>query len=220
MKCPIKQRVVVIKSLIEGEINIQKAVDLLGCSRRTIEWHRQAYLAEGKSGLIDHRHSNYHKLAKANKERIIELKKKDGWRSARNIRDKLELSVSEWTVMNVIREAGLAKQNIKRVKPIQRFEANHPNDLWQADIMGKITLPKIGDCYLIATLDDHSRFCLSGKWYLTQRAINVFQVWYEALVRWGDYPGHCFKMRAASIGEGRAGLANMLRLSTNSTRSV
>lgn len=185
MKRPINQRAGVIKSLIADEINIQKATEILGCSRRTVERYRRDYLAEGESGLVDHRHSNYHKLTKQDKQRIVDLKKNDRWRSARSIRDKLELPVNEATVWRVLDGEGLTRENIKRVKPTKRFEANHPNDLWQADIMGKITFPNLGDCYLIAALDDHSRFGLAGKWYLTQRAINVFQVWYEALTRWG-----------------------------------
>lgn len=51
--------------------------------------------------------------------------------------------------------------------------------------MGKIVFPNIGVLYLIATLDDYSRFCLSGRWFRTQGKMNVFQIWYEALARWG-----------------------------------
>ena len=51
--------------------------------------------------------------------------------------------------------------------------------------MGKIAFPKIGDLYLIATLDDHSRFVPAGRWFRTQGKMNVFQVWYESLSKCG-----------------------------------
>jgi hypothetical protein len=57
--------------------------------------------------------------------------------------------------------------------------------MWQTDIMGKIDFPKIGYLYLIATLDDHSRFVPSGRWFKTQGKMNVFNVWYQSLSNWG-----------------------------------
>jgi len=59
-------------------------------------------------------------------------------------------------VGKILKKAGLTKINIVRIKPLQTFEADSPNDMWQTDIMGRIAFPRIGDLYLIATLDDHS----------------------------------------------------------------
>lgn len=185
MKRPIENRISVIRSLNSGDVNILKAMEILSCSRRTIERYRKSFLKQGETGLKDNRHSNYRKLTKEKIEEIKTCKSKDTWRSARNIRDRLNLNVHEDTVGRVIRLAGLGKQNVSRVKPIIRFEADFPNDLWQTDIMGKITFPNIGDLYLIATLDDHSRFIPAGKWFRKQSKINVFQIWYESLSRWG-----------------------------------
>ena len=185
MKKPIEKREEVVLALVNGEITKQQAARLLGCSTRTIERSRIAYRARGRDGLVDHRKSNYHKLTDEQKALIVTVKTKDRWRSARNIRDRLELSVSARTVRNVINAKGLGRENVTRVKPLQRFEARFPNELWQTDIMGKITFPKVGTLYLIATLDDHSRFVLSGRWFRTQGKMNVFQIWYEALSRWG-----------------------------------
>jgi transposase len=185
MKRPIEKREEVIKAFLKDEISKQKAADLLACSTRTIERYRNQFIAAGKQGLVDHRHGNNIKLTDKQKDNIIALKRKDRWRSARNIRDKLNLPVHESTIWRVLKANNLIRQNIKRVKPIQRFQADNPNDLWQTDIMGKITFPNLGDCYLIATLDDHSRFVCSGRWFKKQSKINVFQIWYEALARWG-----------------------------------
>lgn len=185
MKKPIKKREEVLLAFLNGEVDKQKAADLLGCTNRTIENYRNSYRQKGNAGLVDHRHSNYRKLTENDRTRIKQLKDKDRWRSGRNIRDELGLAVTETTVGNVLRAAGLSKQNLKRVKAIQRFEADYPNEMWQSDIMGKINFPRIGILYLIATLDDHSRFVPAGRWFRTQGKMNVFQIWYESLARWG-----------------------------------
>lgn len=185
MKTSIKKRRQVIAALLNGEIDKHKAAALLDSTARTIQNYRNRFLSQGTAGLVDHRSSNYHKLFSRDRQRIVDLKRRDAWRSARNIRDQLELPVGETTVGNVIRAAGLSRQNLKRVKAIQRFEAAHPNDLWQTDIMGKIEFPRIGVLYLIATLDDHSRFVPSGRWFRKQGKMNVFTIWYQSLARWG-----------------------------------
>lgn len=185
MKHPVEKRLDVVKALLSGKINIPKATNLLSCSRRSIERYRKAFVQKGEVGLKDHRHSNYRKLSEKQKEDIIALKRKDRWRSARNIRDELKLSLSEHQVQRILVAKGLGRENLKRVKAIQRFEAEYPNDLWQTDIMGKIAFKNLGILYLIATLDDHSRFVPAGKWFKTQGKMNVFQIWYESLSKCG-----------------------------------
>lgn len=185
MKRPIEERQVILLSFLAGEISKEKAANLLGCTERTIRNYKKVYRAYGKEGLRDNRHSNYHKLSQTQRETIVDLKKKDRWRSGRNIRDHLKLPVHRRTINAIFQEEGLARENNKRVKAIQRFEADNPNDLWQTDIMGKIDFPNIGILYLIATLDDHSRFVPAGRWFRTQGKINVFQIWYESLSKCG-----------------------------------
>lgn len=185
MKKPIAIREQVIVSLIKQELNSDEAAKLLGCTKRTISNYLRLYLIYGVKGLVDHRKSNHYKLTEEEREKIVALKISARWRSPRNIRDNLDLSVHATTVWRILEKEGLTKENLKRVKAIIRFEAENPNDLWQTDIMGKITFPKLGDLYLIATLDDHSRFVPSGRWFKTQGKMNVFQIWYESLASCG-----------------------------------
>lgn len=185
MKSQFSKRREIITNVISGQLTIARASQLLFCHLRTVKRYKKAVQTLGDAGLIDHRHSNNYKLTETERLAIINLKKHHLWRSGRNIRDALELSVSETTVGNVIRAAGLSKQNLKRVKPIIRFEAAGPNDMWQTDIMGRIDFPNIGILYLIASLDDYSRFVPAGRWFRKQGKMNVFQIWYESLARWG-----------------------------------
>lgn len=178
-------KILTMQSLLKSEIPKTKAAEILDCSARTIERYRLKFLEQGEAGLIDHRSSNNYKLTPEQKTAAIDLKKKDFWRSARNIRDHLKLPVHERWVQEIFVKEELNKQNISRVKPVQRFEAKYPNELWQADIMGRITFPHVCTLYLIGVIDDHSRVCLSARFFKTQSKINVFAVWYYALARYG-----------------------------------
>lgn len=185
MKYPLEKRQEVLLAFLAGEIDKQQAANLLGCTEKTIRNYRNQYKKHGKEGLIDHRHSNNYKLTPQQRDAVVALKKKERWRSGRNVRDKLNLPVHRKTINNIFRVEGLARENTKRVKAIQRFEAENPNDLWQTDIMGKIQFTNLGILYLIATLDDHSRFVPAARWFRTQGKMHVFQIWYESLSKCG-----------------------------------
>lgn len=181
MKRPIADREQIVSSFVKREIGKDTAAQLLGCTKRTLETYMKQFVVYKTAGLVDHRGSNNRKLTEVQKEAVIRVKHMDQWRSPRNIRDHLALPVTSTTVWRLLVARGLSRQNLKRVKAIIRFEAENPNDLWQTDIMGKITFPKIGDLYLIATLDDHSRFVPYGGWFKTQGKMNVFSVWFQSL---------------------------------------
>ena len=181
MKRPIAEREQIVSAFVKQEIGKDTAAKLLGCTKRTLRTYVAAYLAFGVSGLVDHRNSNRRILTPSQIDAVVSLKRTEQWRSPRNIRDHLTLPVHARTVWKVLVARGLTRANLKRVKAIIRFEAEHPNDLWQTDIMGKITFPNIGDLYLIATLDDHSRFVPYGRWFKTQGKMNVFSVWFHSL---------------------------------------
>lgn len=185
IKRPIAERENLVKAFIDHKISKQRTAELLGCTPRTVANYAKAYRKLEIDGLVDHRHSNNHKLTKNQIKTVIRLKQQDRWRSSRNIRDHLKLKVHKKTVWQILSRAGLTKENLKRVKPIIRFEADYPNQMWQTDIMGKIEFPNIGPTYLIATLDDYSRFIPAGRFFKTQGKMNVFYIWYESLTKCG-----------------------------------
>jgi transposase InsO family protein len=143
------------------------------------------FLESGLEGLYDGRRSNYRKVDPKTERQIVRAKLEGPHRSARLIRDLLGLPIHEETVRRVLIKHHLERTGLPRVKPIQRFEAAEPNDLWQIDIQGKVTFPLIGDLLLILVKDDHSRYLLAGRWFFHQYKINVFMVLHEAFVHFG-----------------------------------
>lgn len=185
MRVSFEPRVSLIKNLTQKKVKAAEVATLLGVTPRTVNRLKKKFLEFGPEGLKDHRGGNHQKLTVQQVKNICQLKRQGSWRSARFIRDQLRLPVHPKTVWWVLAKNNLTHLNSRRLKPLQRFVARSPNDLWQTDIMGRIDFPNLGVCYLIAVLDDHSRFGLSAKWFKTQRKINVFSVWYNALVGWG-----------------------------------
>lgn len=182
MKQPVEKKLEIVGQFLRKEISIGKACSQLSCTERTFLNLRKRFLSRGVEGLRDQRTGHNHKLSQLTQEEIIKLKEQDRWRSARNVKDTLKIGVHSETIRRLFQKKGLAKINVERVKPLHAFQAEHPNDLWQTDIMGRIEFPRIGTLYLIATLDDHSRFVPAGEWFLTQHKAHVFKVWYDSLL--------------------------------------
>lgn len=185
MQSKYQRRLEIIKDCLKRKLNTSRAAQELGCTDRTIRNYQAAFLKHGPQGLIDKRKGNNRRLTAVQIENIKKFKKEGSWRSCRHVRDELKLPVHEQTIWRVLSQAGLMHLNPGRLKPLRRFVAPHPNDLWQADIMGKMKFPYLGYVHLIACLDDHSRFLLSSNWYLRPLKQYVFYVWYAAMRRWG-----------------------------------
>ena len=175
-----------IAKLLKGKITTKEATDLLSCQKLTIYRYINKVTKNGLGALLDGRHSNNHKLTNKQLLEIIQRKRDGSWRSARKVLEITNIQkVSIRRVQQIWLQNGLNEVNVERLKPIIRFVAKEPNALWQADIQGKMHFPYLGDAYLIANIDDCSRFILGAKWFSRQTQINVFRVWYHCLFRWG-----------------------------------
>ena len=65
------------------------------------------------------------------------------------------------TINNILKRNGLiSKEASLAATPIRRFEKEQPNEMWQADYKGYITMANGRRCYPLNIIDDHSRFNL------------------------------------------------------------
>lgn len=176
----------VVGKLLKGKISRKEAEESLGCSKRTIVRYVELVGKGGLAALKDKRHSNNHKLSPKQEKDLVEIKEKGRWRSARKALELTGIAtVKPRQIQRLWVKHNLHRENVERLKPIIRFVAPYPNDLWQSDIQGKLYFPFLGDAYLVGTIDDHSRFILGGKWFSQQTQMNVFRVWYHCLFQWG-----------------------------------
>lgn len=176
----------ILRNLVKGKIDKSQAAELLGSTIQTIYNYLVKVNKGGLEALRDDRHSNNAKLTPRQLSEVLNAKKDKSFRSARKVLEITNIqNVSARRVQQIWVEHNLNRLNVERLKPIVRFVAEYPNDLWQADIMGRIRFPHLGDAYLIANIDDCSRFILGAKFFSKQTQMNVFRVWYHCLFQWG-----------------------------------
>lgn len=65
------------------------------------------------------------------------------------------------TITAILRRRGLMADAVAPPRAYQRFEAEAPNELWQMDFKGYLTLSNGRRCHPFGVLDDHSRFNLA-----------------------------------------------------------
>jgi hypothetical protein len=70
-------------------------------------------------------------LSAQDEQKIVSYKLERKHRSAKFIRDKLQLRVHRETVRQILVRHHLSRITLSPVKPIERFEGEYPNALWQ-----------------------------------------------------------------------------------------
>ncbi|MEJ2248598.1 MAG: DDE-type integrase/transposase/recombinase, partial [Candidatus Lokiarchaeota archaeon] len=122
--------------------------------------------------------------------RIVELKKEVPKRSAPMVYRILEEEFrnpvpSVSTIRKYIKTQGLTTIHRERSRGYKRFQREKPNDLWQIDIAGVQTVGHLGELYLIAVIDDCSRFVVAGQYFTDQKGLNVIKVLRNAILGYG-----------------------------------
>ncbi|MEK6888472.1 MAG: DDE-type integrase/transposase/recombinase [Nanoarchaeota archaeon] len=175
-----------MRSLLRGKLTKKEARATLACGRTTLYRYILQATEHGIESVVDKRRGNNRKLSARQEKDLVDIKENGRWRSARKAIELTGIAtVGIRQIQKIWVKHNLHRENIERLKPLVRFVAKYPNELWQADIQGKMRLPHIGEAYLILVIDDHSRFILGGKWFSQQTQMNVFRVWYHCLFVWG-----------------------------------
>jgi putative transposase len=122
--------------------------------------------------------------------RMKELKTELPQRSAPMIKKLLEQEFSKnvpslSTIRKYFRDNGLNHKNVNQRQGYMKFERKQPNDLWQIDIAGVQTVGHLDKLYLIALLDDHSRFIVAAEYFPSQKGTNVIKIVRDAVMAYG-----------------------------------
>jgi transposase InsO family protein len=126
---------------------------------------------------------------------IVVAKQKHPEYGHRRLRDVLRrffgLRVSPGSVAKTLREEGIEplpqeRRHPRRVpKPPRRFERARPGELWQSDITSYVLRRQHRRVYLVAFLDDHSRFIVSFGLHLHQKQDIVVEALLDGIARFG-----------------------------------
>jgi transposase InsO family protein len=174
------------------KLSIEELAHYFGKSKRTIyRWLRNAKeQTEKKIKRAKKKRRRRRKYPQKIFTRIVELKKEVPNRSAPMVHRILEeefhmLVPSISTVRKYIRDQGLTTDKRKRTVGYIRFAREKPNDLWQIDIAGVQTVGHLGKVYLIALIDDCSRFIVAARYFKDQKGVNVMKVVRNAILGYG-----------------------------------
>jgi transposase InsO family protein len=167
---------------------------LVGLSKHTLYAWKKKFDQEGPAGLLDRPRggSSGSKLPELTKRTILLLKESHPSFGCQRISDLLArgpaLPASASAVARVLHEAGYELEEVAthpHPEPVRRFERARPNQLWQTDLFTFILKRQNRRVYLVAFLDDHSRFLTGYGVHASQSSALVLEVLRAALASYG-----------------------------------
>jgi len=162
------QRLEFVRLCEAGGVSVAELCRRFGISRQTGHKLLRRYRAEGVSGLLARSRrprTSPRRTPVAVEAEIVALRGEHpawgGRKIARRLADLGRADVpSASTATEVLRRYGLLDPaEAAKHTPLQRFERERPNELWQMDFKGHVAL-EAGRCHPLTVLDDHSRYAL------------------------------------------------------------
>jgi transposase InsO family protein len=158
---------------------------LVGLSKHTLYGWKKKFDAAGPAGLMDQPRGapRGSRLPELTKRSILMLKQANPDWGCQRISDMLlrgpALPASAGAVAQVLHEAGYQLEEVPtRPHPdkVRHFERAGPNQLWQTDLFTFVLKRQNRRVYLVAFLDDHSRFIVSYGLHASQSTALVLEV--------------------------------------------
>jgi len=174
--------------------NVSQLCKRYGISRKVFYKWLKRYKQRGEAGLIDldrRPKVSPRQIDIAVEERVIELRKLNPEWGARKLRILLEREQiaplpSTSTIGVVLHRNGLIKpEKSLQHAPLQRFEYEQPNELWQMDFKGHFKLLDNATCYPLTITDDHSRFNLCLSACVNQQSLTVKEMLINVFRKYG-----------------------------------
>lgn len=168
---------------------------LVGVSKHTLYAWKKRFEEEGPAGLMDRPRgvAKGSKLPDLTKRAILMMKEANPDWGSQRISDMLvrgpALPASPSAVLRVLHEAGYQLEETP-TKPhpdhVRRFERARPSELWQTDLFTFILKRQNRRVYLVAFMDDHSRFITGYGLHASQSAALVLEVVRAAITSYGN----------------------------------
>jgi transposase InsO family protein len=167
---------------------------LVGLSRHTLYAWKKAFDRDGPAGLMDRPRGGPtgSKLPDLTRRTILMLKEAHPDWGCQHISDVLRrdpaLPASAGAVARVLHEAGYQLDEVPtRPHPdkVRHFERARPNQLWQTDLFSFVLKRQNRRVYLVAFLDDRSRFLVGYGLHASQSTPLVLEVLRAALTAYG-----------------------------------
>jgi len=167
---------------------------LVRVSKHTLYAWQKRFEREGPAGLMDKPKGAPpgSRLPEPTRRAILMLKESHPDWGCQRISDMLlrgpALPASPSAVAKVLHEAGYASAEAPtqpHEPKVTSFERAKPNQLWQTDLFTFMLKRQNRRVYLVAFLDDHSRFIVGYGLHASQSTALVLEVWRAAIAGFG-----------------------------------
>lgn len=189
-----EQRLLILDTWQRSGLPAGDFAPLVGLSKHTLYSWKKRFDESGPAGLMDQRHSapkgsRVHELTKRT---ILMLKQANPEWGCQRISDMLlrgpALPASAGAVSRVLHEAGYQVEEVAthpHPDKQREFERATPNQLWQTDLFTFVLKRQNRRVYMVAFMDDHSRFITGYGIHASQSAALVLEVVRAAIVAYG-----------------------------------
>src|SRR5205809_1745660 len=177
-----EQRLLLLDTWLRSGLPAGDFAALVGISKHTLYSWKKKFDREGPGGLMDRPRGSGRRgsqLPELTKRTILMLKQANPEWGCQRISDMLyrgpALPASPSAVARVLHEAGYeVAETPTRPHPdkVRHFERARPNQLWQTDVFTFVLKRQNRRVYLVAFMDDHSRFVVG---YLQYRRRSIPQ---------------------------------------------
>ena len=189
-----EQRLLLLDTWQRSGLPAADFAPLVGVSKHTLYSWKQRFEQHGPAGLLDQpkgaRPGSH--LPELTKRTILLLKQAHPDYGCQKISDLLlrgpALPASPGAVARVLHEAGYETEETPtrpHAEPVRRFERARPNQLWQTDLFTFVLKRQNCRVYLVAFMDDHSRFVVGYGLHASQSTALVLEVLRAALAGHG-----------------------------------
>jgi transposase InsO family protein len=178
----MSQRTEFVEEALQENANIRGLCREYGITPRTgYKWIKR-YQELGEPGLYERSRRPEHSPQKSSplvEEAVVRVRREHPSWGGRKIRWQLEqegmqVIPAASTITAILhRHDQIQPEESERHRAVQRFEMEHPNQLWQMDFKGHFEMGNAALCHPLTVLDDHSRFLVGLKACQAERSKTV-----------------------------------------------
>ncbi len=178
----MSQRQEFVQEALKENTNIRALCREYGITPRTGYKWIERYREQGEAGLYERSRCPKHSPQKSSpmrEEAVLKMRDTHPAWGGRKIRWKLaqegmQLIPSASTITAILhRHDKIQPEESDKHRPIQRFEREQPNQLWQMDFKGHFEMANGALCHPLTVIDDHSRFLLGLRACHAERSKTV-----------------------------------------------
>lgn len=188
-----EQRLLILDSWLRSGLPAGDFAPLVGVSKHTLYAWKSRFEKEGPAALESQpRKRRGGRIPEVTRRAILMLKASNEDWGCQRISDVLYRGpgypASAQSVARVLKEAGYESEHVE-TKPhrdrVRRFERDEPSELWQTDIFTFVLKRQNRRVYLVAYMDDHSRYLVSYGLHASQSTALVLETLREGIASYG-----------------------------------